>query len=78
MIDNSKIYNWILHICLDKIKCICESENGGPGKNEIMCNISGSFEHFATCSNHQWCTGPATNDSAIIGTVNLCENGGIL
>ena len=61
----------------DKIKCICGTENGGPGQNEIMCNMSGSFEHIGTCGNRQWCTGPVSNGSAIIGSVNLCENGEI-
>ena len=64
-----------LLIFLDKAKCYCQNKNGGPWANGIMCNTSGLFEITTVCNNYQWCTGPATNNSAIIGTAKLCEHG---
>ena len=57
------------------MKCICESQNGGQGKNGILCNMNGSFETVSSCNDYQWCTGPAINHSAIIGSAKLCEYG---
>ena len=59
----------------DKVKCICESQNGVPGNNGILCNVNGSFDNVSSCNDYQWCTGPATNHSAIIGSAKLCEFG---
>ena len=38
--------------------CYCEHENGGAGKNGIMCGLNGqSFANEGYCGPEEFCTG---------------------
>ena len=52
--------------------------NGGPGRNDIMCNKDGKFIKSSSCKNNQICVGPATKEEAVLGTDSLCTTGKIL
>ena len=42
-----------------------------------MCDTNGIYKETFTCGTDEWCTGPATQDSAITlaNTNLLCERG---
>ena len=45
-------------------------------KNGILCsNSTISSQKTSACDKKEWCTGPASEESATIGTVRLCEKG---
>ena len=62
-------------IISDETKCHCELNNGGFGKNGILCSGNNEFKNVSTCNENEWCTGPSNEKSAVVGTVGLCEKG---
>ena len=56
-------------------RCYCEHENGGPGKNGIMCGLRASFKRTSECGTNEWCTGPTNETNAVLGSSQLCKKG---
>ena len=56
-------------------RCYCANENGGPGKSGIMCGFDGIFKMTTECSLDEWCTGPANETTAVLGSSQLCKKG---
>ena len=56
-------------------RCYCEHENGGPGKNGIMCGRRGTFKRNSECGTKEWCTGPTNEKNSVLGSSQLCKKG---
>ena len=58
-------------------KCYCENQNGGTGKNGLICEKDGSFLRTDSCQGDEWCTGPGDENSATHSRNDLCTKGNI-
>ena len=46
-------------------QCYCKNENGGPGKNEIICENNLGIVNGTTCASDEGCTGPTSRRNGI-------------
>ena len=71
--NNGKIIKPI--VFLPAPKCYCKVQNGDLENNGILC----SENKTRTCGIDEWCTGPATEDSAVtfLGAEKFCSKGRI-
>ena len=62
---------------LPVVKCYCETKNGAPGKNRIMCVKEGRLQTTSHCASDEWCTGPVNAEDAIDESkkTDLCDKG---
>ena len=51
-----------------EVRCFCKYQNGGAGRNGIMCERRGIFEEITSCFGNEFCTGPSSEETAVNGT----------
>ena len=56
------------------IECYCQTENGQPENNGILCKVENTFQPSGSCESHEWCTGP-TNPKISTEMRKLCSMG---
>ena len=59
-------------------QCLCEFQNGGTGRNGIMCEKNGTFVKATSCIGSDFCVGPSSEEKALNGTRNLCSPGNLI
>ena len=56
-------------------RCRCEFQNGGAGRNGIVCDTNdGTIQKIGKCNSTEWCTGNATDDYPAPAS-QFCEKG---